>query len=60
MNKPFASKPEDIAESAAGEEDPGSAIDIAEVPVKAPTKPNASDAKPADTPTSGADTVKGG
>jgi DnaJ-class molecular chaperone len=29
MKTPLASPPEDIAESAAGEEDPGSAIDLA-------------------------------
>jgi len=28
MKTPLASQPEDLAESAAGEEDPGSAIDI--------------------------------
>jgi DnaJ-class molecular chaperone len=28
MNTPLASPPEDLAESAAGEEDPGSAIDL--------------------------------
>ena len=60
MNKPFASKPEDIAESAAGEEDPGSAIDIAEVPAKPPMKPNASNDKPAGAPASGEDTAGGG
>jgi hypothetical protein len=59
MNKPFASRPEDIAESAAGEEDPGSAIDIAEVPAKAPMKPNANNDKPAVTPASGEDNAGG-
>jgi hypothetical protein len=59
MNKPFASKPEDIAESAAGEEDPGSAIDMAEVPAKVPAKPNASNEKPA-APAPGDDTAGGG
>lgn len=29
MKTPLASPPEDLAESAAGEEDPGSAIDVA-------------------------------
>lgn len=29
MKAPLASPPEDLAESAAGEEDPGSAIDVA-------------------------------
>ena len=32
MNTPIASPPQDLAESAAGEEDPGSAIDLAATP----------------------------
>jgi hypothetical protein len=50
----LASKPEDLAESAAGEEDPGSAIDMADVPAaQAPMSPG--DEAPAGTPGTGED-----
>jgi hypothetical protein len=56
MNTPLASKPEDLSQSAAGEEDPGSAIDLAvETPgsKRAPMSPG--DEAPAGTTGTGED-----